>query len=149
MPVSEKTVLDIQFGKGLYDEKAYFIHGTCSGYDGKCFAVLCTCGRSCFSDVPDNVWYKNAVDYVAENELFAGNGDGTFSPKGSMTRAMFVTVLSRIADADVSTASDAGFDDVSNTWYTDCVNWPEIRTKMASAFICAFGVMSTLAGTKN
>lgn len=102
-----------------------------------------------FSDVPDNVWYKNAVDYVAENELFAGNGDGTFSPKGSMTRAMFVTILSRIADADVSTASDAGFDDVPNTWYTDCVNWPEIRTKMASAFICAFGVMSTLAGTKN
>ena len=67
-----------------------------------------------FSDVPDNAWYKNAVDYVAENELFSGNGDRTFSPKGSMTRAMFVTVLSKIANADVSTASDAGFDDVSN-----------------------------------
>ncbi len=102
-----------------------------------------------FSDVPDNAWYKDAVDYVAENELFSGNGDGTFSPKGSMTRAMFVTVLTKIADADVSRASDAGFDDVPNTWYTDCVNWPEIRTKMASAFICAFGVMSALAGTKN
>lgn len=66
-----------------------------------------------------------------------------------MTRAMFVTVLPKIANADVSTASDAGFDDVPNMWYTDCVNWPEKRTKMASAFICAFGVMSTLAGTKN
>lgn len=89
-----------------------------------------------FSDVPDNAWYKNAVDYVAENQLFSGNGDRTFSPKGSMTRAMFVTVLSKIANADVSRTSDAGFDDVPNTWYTDCVNWPEIRTEMASAFIC-------------
>lgn len=76
-----------------------------------------------FSDVSDNAWYKTAVDYAVENDLFSGNGDGTFSPNGDMTRAMFVTVLSKIAGADVSTAADAGFTDVPDTWFTDFVNW--------------------------
>lgn len=76
-----------------------------------------------FSDVSDNAWYKTAVDYAVENDLFSGNGDGTFSPNGDMTRAMFVTVLSKIAGADVTTAADAGFTDVPDTWFTDFVNW--------------------------
>lgn len=54
-------------------------------------------------------WYTPAVTYVVENGLFAGNGNGTFSPEGSMTRAMFVTVLAKIAEANVSSAPDAGF----------------------------------------
>lgn len=76
-----------------------------------------------FSDVSDNAWYKTAVDYAVENDLFSGNGDGTFAPNGDMTRAMFVTVLSKIAGADVTTAVDAGFNDVPDTWYTNFVNW--------------------------
>ena len=40
-----------------------------------------------------------------------------------MTRAMFVTVLAKIAEANVSSAPDAGFMDVPQNWYTDYVNW--------------------------
>lgn len=76
-----------------------------------------------FTDVPNNAWYKSAVTYATENNLFSGNGDGTFDPNGSMTRGMFVTVLSKVAGANVSSAPDAGFQDVPNAWYTDFVNW--------------------------
>lgn len=76
-----------------------------------------------FADVPNGAWYTPAVTYVVENGLFAGNGNGTFSPEGSMTRAMFVTVLAKIAEANVSSAPDAGFMDVPQNWYTDYVNW--------------------------
>ena len=64
------------------------------------------CGTR-FADVPNGAWYTPAVTYVVENGLFAGNGNGTFSPEGSMTRAMFVTVLAKIAEANVASAPDA------------------------------------------
>ncbi len=37
-----------------------------------------------FADVPNGAWYTPAVTYVVENGLFAGNGNGTFSPEGSI-----------------------------------------------------------------
>ncbi len=51
-----------------------------------------------FTDVPSNAWYRDAVRYAYENGLFQGTAAAAFSPNGTMTRGMFVKVLSNKAD---------------------------------------------------
>jgi len=78
-----------------------------------------------FADVADNSWYKTAVSFVVENGLFAGTSDKTFGPNVPMTRGMFVTVLGRLAKADVS-AENTGisFKDVKpDAYYAKYVVW--------------------------
>ena len=48
-----------------------------------------------FTDVKSGAWYESAVQYVYEQELFAGTSATTFSPDADMTRAMLVSVLWR------------------------------------------------------
>ncbi len=52
-----------------------------------------------FDDVSAGAWYAEAVDYVVSEGLFQGTGANTFTPSGTMTRGMFVTVLGRMAGA--------------------------------------------------
>lgn len=50
-----------------------------------------------FTDIKDGIWYSSYGNYVYEHGYMSGTGGGKFSPKGTTTRAMFVTVLARIA----------------------------------------------------
>ena len=76
-----------------------------------------------FSDVPNGVWYADAVDYVYEHGIMNGTSSTTFSPNSPMTRAMLVTVLHRAAGSP-SAAAGTSFSDVpSNAYYTDAVAW--------------------------
>jgi hypothetical protein len=56
-----------------------------------------TNAASPFADVSINDWYYEAVQYVYENKIFNGTSDTKFTPDGTMTRGMFVTVLGRMA----------------------------------------------------
>lgn len=78
-----------------------------------------------FSDVSDNAWYTEAVNYAVENGLFSGTSSTTFSPNASMTRAMFVTVLGRMSGLDEKTIQDNGqFTDVDfDAYYGPSVVW--------------------------
>lgn len=76
-----------------------------------------------FSDVADSAWYKEAVDFVVSEGLFNGTGDKTFSPQSDMTRAMFVTVLSRLSGAQTGGTGNPFADVPAGTWYTDSVSW--------------------------
>lgn len=77
-----------------------------------------------FTDVLPGAWYYDAVQYVALAGLFNGTGGATFSPDTGMTRAMFVTVLGRMADADTSGYTQTGFVDSDlGTWYGPYVAW--------------------------
>ena len=49
-----------------------------------------------FIDVPANIWYRNAVQYVYENGIMSGTSDITFSPDMATTRGMIVTILYRL-----------------------------------------------------
>ena len=65
--------------------------------------AMCPRGADCpglrFTDMPPAVnWAHDGIDYVIENGLMGGVSDTSFSPSGSMTRAMFVTVLSRLSE---------------------------------------------------
>ena len=76
-----------------------------------------------FTDVSESDWYYEYVDYVAEKGYFQGTSATTFSPAVTMTRAMFVTAVSRVA-GETGDAGTAPFDDVpAGTWYTAAVDW--------------------------
>ncbi len=67
-------------------------------------------------------WAADDILFAAEREIFRGTGGGKFEPNGTMTRAMFVTVLWRIAGSPA--AGSAAFDDVAaDAWYADAVAW--------------------------
>ncbi len=76
-----------------------------------------------FTDVKDDSWYKNAVNYVTENGLFDGVTDTEFAPDMPMTRAMLVTVLFRVEKAEKPDGKSAFTDVTANAWYHDAVLW--------------------------
>ena len=80
-----------------------------------------------FTDVKTGDWFFGDVIYVAEQNLFKGTSDTTFSPQDVMTRAMFVTVLGRncdVADASAENAAATAFADVdAKSYYASHVKW--------------------------
>ena len=55
-----------------------------------------------FQDVSGSDWYYNAVNFVVGKGLFQGTSNTAFSPNGTMTRGMFITVLGRYAGVNAS-----------------------------------------------
>ena len=59
-----------------------------------------------FSDVPSDFWAHDAIMDMVSRGMFAGtkapdaNGVGEFNPNGTMTRAQFITVITRYLYAD-------------------------------------------------
>lgn len=67
-----------------------------------------------FTDVPNNAWYAEAVQYVTDNGLMSGTGNNQFSPNAATTRGMLMTVLARNAGTDTSDSSP---------WYQAGMDW--------------------------
>lgn len=82
-----------------------------------------------FSDVSEDAWYYEPVQYTLENGLMVGMNDTDFAPEANMTRAMFVTVLYRMAgEPDLShEAVGEPFEDVGDSWYTNAVYWARLN----------------------
>ena len=79
-----------------------------------------------FSDVSRNAWYAEAVDFVKASGLMNGVGNNRFDPNGTVTRAMVVTVLYRLADKPSVSGQSNPFRDVPNApscWYRDAAIW--------------------------
>lgn len=81
-----------------------------------------------FVDVPADSWYveSGVFDYALDHGLMKGYSDGSnrFGPDDSITRAMAVTVLWRMAGEPACEAPD--FDDADyseESWYKDAVRW--------------------------
>ena len=82
-----------------------------------------TMGRAAaFSDVRDGDWYAEYVSYVAANGLMNGVSDDRFDPNGSVSRAMVVTVLYRMAGSPAVTG-ETKFTDLTADWYRAAVKW--------------------------
>lgn len=78
-----------------------------------------------FTDVREGGWFYGAVSYTAQNNLFNGTSATTFEPNTLMTRAMFATVLYRLA-GEPEAPGAGNFNDVeSGKWYSAAVNWAE------------------------
>ena len=81
-------------------------------------------------DVSPGSWRYDSVKYVYENNIMNGitEPDGsisTFEPESPLTRAMFVTVLYRMAGSPSVSFDRNRFDDVTNssTYYARAVIW--------------------------
>ncbi|MBD5170035.1 MAG: S-layer homology domain-containing protein [Oscillibacter sp.] len=59
-------------------------------------------------------WAASAITFATAHELFNGTGAGSFTPDGTMTRGMMVTVLARYDGVDTTTGA---------TWYEKGVDW--------------------------
>ena len=69
-----------------------------------------------FSDVPDGIWYAEAVEYAAAHGLMSGTGGGRFSPDETTTRGMLMTILARMDGVDTSGGA---------VWYDKGAAWAE------------------------
>ena len=81
-----------------------------------------------FADVPENLWCYKAVREAVLRGLTNGTGPTTFSPDRSLTRAMFVVMLSRLhqcADGAAIIDGDAMFPDLpaNDVWYSKAARW--------------------------
>lgn len=75
-----------------------------------------------FTDVHTGDWFYDAVEYAYENGMMDGIGNNLFSPNGTTTRAMIVTILHRLENQPASGTSI--FTDVpAGQWYTNAVAW--------------------------
>ena len=77
---------------------------------------------STFDDLKPNAWYLEAVTWAIENGIMQGTGSG-FAPKATASRAMFLTVLWRLA-GEPEAEGDFSFSDVpEGAWYAEAVRW--------------------------
>ena len=88
-----------------------------------------------FTDVTqDGGWKHNSVKYVWDNGIMNGISNTTeFRPDHTLTRAMFATVLYRMAGEPEVTESRNFTDVKQGTWYTDAVMWVSEK-KIAEGF---------------
>lgn len=83
------------------------------------------CPSFSFPDLDTTAWYHEYTDYVIAREMMNGYENGTFGPNRSVTRAMVITTLYRMAGSPAATAS-ATFTDVKESdWYSDAVAWAQ------------------------
>ena len=69
-----------------------------------------------FDDVKPTEWYADAVRCVVEKGLMSGTGTDTFSPDGTTTRGMLMTILARYAGADTTGGA---------SWYEKGMAWAQ------------------------
>ena len=76
-----------------------------------------------FSDVAEDAWYADAVDYVVGAGYMNGVSKTEFAPKATMTRAMLATILYRMK-GEPAVEAPAAFEDVAEgMWYSDAIAW--------------------------
>ena len=69
-----------------------------------------------FDDVKPTEWYADAVRCVVEKGLMSGTGADAFSPDGTTTRGMLMTILARYAGADTTGGA---------SWYEKGMAWAQ------------------------
>ena len=75
-----------------------------------------------FVDVNAADWFCEAVRYVYARGMMSGTGANTFSPGGTTTRAMIVTILHRLEGTPA--AAGSAFTDVpAGQYYAQAVGW--------------------------
>ena len=69
-------------------------------------------------------WAKDYINRAADAGWVNGTGDGLFQPNGTLTRAMFVTMLAGLSGVDEADYPGSTFSDVSvGQWYAPSVAW--------------------------
>lgn len=56
-------------------------------------------GSNSFTDVPNGLWYSDAVAWAAHNGIVSGIGNNRFDPDGKITREQMATILFRYSNS--------------------------------------------------
>lgn len=78
-----------------------------------------------YDDVRPEQWFYDAVEYVSREGYFKGVSQRLFAPGQNMNRAMFVTVLGRMAGIAETTAQTRFTDVVVDSFYSGYVAWAD------------------------
>ena len=81
------------------------------------------CPSAAFTDVEENVWYHDGIDFMVRNGYMNGVAADTFDVEGSLTRAQLVTILYRIAGEPETSAAIPFADVADGQWYTKAIVW--------------------------
>lgn len=78
-----------------------------------------------YYDVSITFWGYEGISYCYENGIMIGTDTNTFSPNNYVSKAQIITMLARLAGADVDKAvTSTGFADVStDSWYAAAAKW--------------------------
>ncbi|TDQ39055.1 S-layer homology domain-containing protein, partial [Aureibacillus halotolerans] len=71
-----------------------------------------------FSDVSNSHWANSSIQNAVGQGILKGYGNGTFGPDRDITRAEFVTILTRMIDAESNSSS---YSDVQGHWAEDAI----------------------------
>lgn len=109
------------------DEQSCVLH-TCTRC-GESYTEWVTepCPSEGFTDLDTGRWYHIGVDYVISTELMNGLDAEHFAPNQTISRAMMVTILYRLAGAPDMSGYETAFTDVAeNRYFTQAVVWGEV-----------------------
>ncbi|MBQ1501296.1 MAG: S-layer homology domain-containing protein, partial [Firmicutes bacterium] len=81
------------------------------------------CPSAAYKDVDTTQWYHEGVDYAVVKGLMFGTAEDTFSPNGTLSRAMLVTILYRMEGEPTVQGSSPFSDVLDRQWYTYAVMW--------------------------
>ncbi len=78
-----------------------------------------------FDDVPNGKWYTEAIDFVKDNGIMKGYGDGsTFGVNDNIARGQIALMLYRLAGEPSTTGLPNPFTDVQEgKYFTEAVKW--------------------------
>ncbi|MBQ4340525.1 MAG: S-layer homology domain-containing protein, partial [Firmicutes bacterium] len=91
-----------------------------------------------FADVEEDVWYTEAVEWAAANEIVEGYGDGNFGPMDSITREQLAAILYRYAQYkgyDVSVGEDTNILSFEDAFSISEYAFPALQ------WVCGEGIM--------
>ena len=108
------------------DVVAQYVKSQLNGVVGSAYAKpqgRIAVGTNPFADVREKDWFFDAVLYSTARKYFTGTAADAFSPKSTMTREMFATVLWRIAGEPAAAGQNSFSDVPEGKWYTKGIRW--------------------------
>ena len=74
-----------------------------------------------FTDIEGYAWAKEAIEFLAKNEVINGTGDGRFNPSGKLTREAAAKIICLAMGIDALDTNSVFADVDSGAWYAPYV----------------------------
>ena len=80
---------------------------------------------SYFTDVADNAWYADAVNWAASEGIVAGVSESTFAPDTAVTREQLALILFNYVNRPETPSAELTFSDAdsASAWSVDALKW--------------------------
>lgn len=86
-----------------------------------------SCPINKFSDLDKSLWYHDGIHFCLDKKIMNGTGENEFTPDGTITRAMIVTMLYRLEGSPSVNGNNVFSDVVEGSYYENAVIWASQR----------------------